>query len=197
MNKPHCQPLQDSTAITDTGSSLYDWLQSKAKQYQLKYLLAHADDGVIWGLFDNAKLTIANQVFTEFSFPPLRLSTLQQCRIFGQQGEVLLWKDGEKCKARFIEDLTAEKIEERQILWGTHGKKQNNFTLLWDGSQGLKHAVPFTDIDLNGERLVKPVRLIVHHYIDYNEDGLASIYLSRLVDLTTKEKDDDGNNAKN
>ena len=64
MNKPHCQPLQDSITITDTGSSLYDWLQSKAKQYQLKYLLAHADDGVIWGLFDNAKLTIANQVFT-------------------------------------------------------------------------------------------------------------------------------------
>jgi len=31
--------------------------------------------------------------------------------------------------------------------------------------------------------LVDPVRLLVHHYIDYNDCGVARIYLSRLVDL--------------
>lgn len=187
MCKSHCQ-LEDAEKIID-NESLYSWLQSKAKEYKLKYLLAHADDGVIWGRFDDEKLTIANEVFTkpDCDFPPLRLSTLQQSRIFGQQGEVLLWKHGEKWKGRFIGNSQEDIISERQILWGTHGKKRGNFTLLWDGSQGLKHAVPFTEIILNNDKLAKPVRLVVHHYITYGEDDLARIYRSRLVDLTTQE----------
>ena len=161
-------------------NDLKKWLAG----FQLTYLLAHADDGVIWGRFDDGKLTIANQVFTKHDFPKLRLLTLQQCRIFGYQGEVLLWKYGENWQWRFIDDSGKDKIEERQILWGTHGKKQGNFTLLWDGSQGLRHAVPFTDVELKDDRLVNPVRLIVHHYIDYDDNsGVARICLSRLVDL--------------
>ncbi|MEG3923761.1 MULTISPECIES: type III-D CRISPR-associated protein Csx19 [unclassified Microcoleus] len=172
---------------------LCSWLEEQAKSYQLPYLLGHAEDGVIWGRFDNGKLTTAEQIFhkPEFKvdFPQLRLLTLQQCRIFGQNGELLLWQISEKkFRWRFIGNLEEDKIPESQILWGTHGEKQGNFTLLWDGSQGLKHAVPFTDIELKGDRLVKPVRLLVHHYIKYDEEtGLARIYLSRLVYLTTKE----------
>ena len=61
------------------------------------------------------------------------------------------------------------------------------FTLLRDGFQGLKHAVPLTkgiQID-NNEKLASTIRLVVHHYIDYNDDGLARINLSRLVKLIT------------
>ncbi len=175
---------------------LCEWLKSQAPSVsdQTPYLLAHAEDGVIWGRFDDGKLTTANKVFRkpEFDFPELRLQTLQQCRIFGREGEVLLWKYGERWKWRFIEKLADEKIEERQILWGTHGQRRDNFTLLWDGSQGLKHAVPLMNIvTVSDCKLDKPVRLIVHHYINYDQDGLARIYLSRLVDLTTQEKDND------
>lgn len=172
---------------------LYKWLESQAPSVseQIPYLLAHAEDGVIWGRFDDGKLTIANKVFTESNFPNLRLCTLQQCRIFGKQGEVLLWKCGEKWKWRSLGDLAEDKIEERQILWGTHGEIRDNFTLLWDGSQGLKHAVPLRIVIGGDRKLDKPVRLVVNHYIHYNEDGFARIYLSRLVDLTTKEKDND------
>ena len=94
-------------------NDLKKWLAG----FQLTYLLAHADDGVIWGRFDDGKLTIANQVFTKHDFPKLRLLTLQQCRIFGYQGEVLLWKYGENWQWRFIDDSGKDKIEERQILW--------------------------------------------------------------------------------
>ncbi|MBE9120862.1 TIGR03984 family CRISPR-associated protein [Tychonema sp. LEGE 07199] len=174
---------------------LRSWLESKASSVsaQTSYLLAHAEDGIIWGRFDSKKLTTAEKIFhkrDQVDLPELRLLTLQQCRIFGRDGEILLWRISEtKFKWRFIGNPEEDKIPESQILWGTHGEKQRNFTLLWDGSQGLKHAVPFTDIELEGDRLVKPVRLLVHHYIKYEEEtGLARIYRSRLVDLTTKQE---------
>lgn len=183
---------------------LRSWLESQAASVskQTPYLLAHAEDGVIWGRFDTGNLITAEKIFNKADFkinlPELRLLTLQQCRIFGQNGEVLIWQISEKkFQWRFLGNPTEDKIPESQILWGTHGIKRDNFTLLWDGSQGLKHAVPFTDIELNGDlakprlrdRLVKPVRLLVHHYIKYEEEtGLARIYRSRLVDLTTKEE---------
>ena len=173
---------------------LRSWLESQAPSVstQTPYLLAHAEDGVIWGRFDQGKLIIANEVFTESNFPRLRLCTLQQCRIFGREGEVLLWKYGEKWKWRPIGNPEEDKISERQILWGTHGEKRGNFTLLWDGSQGLKHAVPLSIITGSDGQLDKRVRLLVYHYINYNnEDGLARIYRSRLVDLTTKEEEND------
>lgn len=171
------------------NDELHSWLEYKASSVseQTSYLLAHADDGVIWGRFDNGKLTIANEVFTESNFPTLRLSTLQQCRIFGQQGEVLLWKYWENWKWRFVGNLEEDQIIEPQILWGTHGERRGNFTLLRDGSQGLKHAVPLSLVTVGDRKLDKPVRLVVHHYINYDDSGVARIYLSRLVNLTTQE----------
>ncbi len=175
---------------------LRSWLESQAPSVcaQTSYLLAHGQVGIIWGRFDNQKLTTAEKIFHKRDFkvdlPKLRLLTLQQGRIFGRNGEILLWRISEtKFKWRFIGNPNEDKIPESQILWGTNGLKRDNFTLLWDGSQGLKHAVPFTEIELNGDRLVKPVRLLVHHYIKYQQEtGLARIYLSRIVDLTTKQE---------
>lgn len=192
--------MSEEIVFKDDGD-LSNWLELQAPSVsaEIPYILAHADDGVIWGRFDNGKLITANEVFIkpDFDFPQLRLSTLQQCRVFGKKGQVLLWKyNGEKWKWHFIEDLADEKIEERQILWGTHGERRGKFTLLWDGSQGLKHAVPLSIITGGDRKLDKPVRLVVYHYIKYNEDDLARIVLSRLVDLTTQEKDNEKNDTK-
>lgn len=186
--------------ITDFGKVQFgsnDALKKWLTDYHLTYLLAHADDGVIWGRFDNGKLTIANEVFTkpDFDFPPLRLSTLQQCRIFGENTEVMLWKMGQNWKARLINDQhlsDKDYIPEDQILWGTQqeGESKQDFTLVSDGSQGLKHGVPLINIPFSREKnnLHRPIRLQVRHYIDYDDSGVARIYLSRLVDLTTKEE---------
>lgn len=192
MNKPKCKHLEISDNV-----DLKAWIEEKAKELEkqakdnkFNYLLAHADDGIIWGKFQNGGLITADSIFPQF--PKLHPATLQQCRIFGNKSEVMIWKTDGGFKARLIQDDHLEKddyISESQILWGTHGEKhQEDFTLLWDGSQGLKHAVPFTDIELeeNG-KLKNKVRLIVHHYIDYDDSGVARIYLSRLVDLTNKE----------
>ncbi|MEG4282711.1 CRISPR-associated protein Csx19 [Microcoleus sp. A006_D1] len=191
MNKPDCQSIEDAQDIIDTPS-LYNWLQLKAKQYQLQYLLAHADDGVIWGeLRGNDKKLVTSG--DDDVFPKLakfRLCTLQQSRIFGKKAEVMLWKVGQNWKARLIKDEYLSKedyICEKQILWGTQreGESKQEFTLVSDGSQGLKYAVPLINIPFSQDKknLYHPIRLLVHHYIDYDDSGVARVYLSRLVDL--------------
>lgn len=203
MNRKSYQQLsqelcQQVSTETLTDKSLKDWLKLQAitKNYQLPYLLAHAEDGVIWGSFDidSGTLKTSNEAFPECKFPELRLLTLQQCRIFGEGGEVFLWKSNGEWHSRLIlqnkvsELILNEQIAlipEAQILWGTQGKTNGNFTLLSDGSQGLKHAVPITGITFSQDKkkLYRPVRLELHHYFCYDQDGLARIFLSRLVSL--------------
>lgn len=175
--------------VNQVKSDLKGWLENQAKEHDLKYLLAHAEDGVIWGHFreQNYQLVTSgdNDVFPQLT--TLRLCTLQQCRIFGKNTEVMLWKVGQDdWKARSIEDKHLSKedyIPEDQILWGTKAEKESNgFTLVADGSQGLRHAVPLINITFKGKDS-RPLRLKVRHYIDYDESGVARIYLSRLVDL--------------
>lgn len=194
-----CKLCEPSIEISFANNgNLTSWIQEQA-QSQQSYLLAHADDGVIWGHFKQGKLTTSNCVLPQQS-PPLRLATLQQCRVFGAEGEVLLWRVGDRWRWRFIgnpkieipkveEVEKVEKVEvikEPQLLWGTHGQecKDEGFTILEDGSQGLRHAVPLTGIEFDKDKKSRPVRLLVHHYITYDNDGLARISLSRLVDLT-------------
>jgi len=194
MNKLNCNTLCQpvlTNAITD-DVTLQTWLIEQASKYRLQYLLAYATDGVIWGYFNDGKLSIAHGTFPQF--PKLCLSTLQQCRIFGIDGEVLLWRTKQEWKARLIYDSPnktqqLETITEDQVLWGTQGKVKDGFTLLSDGQQGLCHAVPLTGIQFDTQKkLRRPVRLKVRHYIEYDNDGLARIGLSRLVDLFAETK---------
>ncbi|HBE19304.1 MAG TPA: TIGR03984 family CRISPR-associated protein [Cyanobacteria bacterium UBA11149] len=182
MNKPVCKSLSVED-VADRTPKL--WLNKQAKEHGLKYLLAHAEDGVIWGHFKDGELVTSGDVFSQCA--KLRSHTLQQCRIFGENSEVMLWKVGQNWKARSIEDGHLSKddyIPEDQILWGTQseGQPKQDFTLVSDGSQGLKHAVPLTGMTFKGKDS-RPLRLQVRHYIDYDESGVARIYLSRLVNL--------------
>lgn len=184
MNKPKCQTVE-----VPVNFNLQNWLQKQASKYNLKYLLAHAEDGVIWGKFKDGNLITADSVFSEF--PKLRRSTLQQCRAFGETSEVMLWQTNEGFKARLIQDeKDTELIPENHILWGTQADKIcGDFTLVSDGSQGLRHAVPLTNIKFDeNQKLYRPLRLSVHHYIDYDDSGVARIDLSRLVNLTIFEE---------
>jgi CRISPR-associated protein (TIGR03984 family) len=177
------QVLQTATTISHI-QDLQDWLSEKAQVHKLKFLLAHADDGVIWGHFNEVGLTTADQFFPHL--PQLRLSTLQQCRIFGQSGEVLLWRSDDKWKYRFIGAPSPNYFDELQMLWGTHAEGvAGGFTLVADGSEGLRHAVPLTNIPFSQDRTnrVRSLRLLVRHYIDYDCNGIAHIHLSRLVDV--------------
>lgn len=168
---------------SDFTTSPADWMVAQAQQLSLRYLLAHADDGVIWGRIDN------NGLHTSYGIapasPPLRASTLQQARLFGPAGELLLWRDDNGWSARFVADIPGnddDVIDEDQILWGnTVEATKDSFTLVREGSQGMHHAVP---VVVTAEQLKHhQLRLCVRHYITENEDGEASITLSRLVNL--------------
>src|SRR5512139_3925873 len=101
MKENLCMPLP--VGVLSHDQDLFEWLNAHAQTYNLKYLLAHADDGIIWGHFRQGNLNISNCVLPQS--PLLRLATLQQCRVFSQAGEVMLWRFGGEWKARFIGDL--------------------------------------------------------------------------------------------
>ncbi|HEY9803121.1 MAG TPA: CRISPR-associated protein Csx19 [Leptolyngbyaceae cyanobacterium] len=196
MNKPDCKPLDDIQEISDT-INLRKWLKAKVQssEYNLKYLLAHAEDGVIWGNFDSQgnliTATEPENLFPEYQLPVFRYETLQQCRVFGDNTEIMFWRTDDGLRAIAIKDnQNTEYITEKHILWGTQAEQvKDNFTLVSDGSQGLRHAVPLTGIEFNpNQTLHRPLHLEVRNYIDDDETtGLARIYLSRLVSLKSRK----------
>lgn len=59
------------------------------------WLLAHCDDGVIWGIVekDALRLPLAFSIRSDISLPRPRAMTIQQLRIFGGRGELLIWRN--------------------------------------------------------------------------------------------------------
>lgn len=176
-------------------ATLQAWLLEQADTYHLTILLAHADDGVIWGEVRGDKLALSGCVFPAVS-PRLRAKTLQQARLFGPDAELLLWRDGDGAwRARVIRDETAVsddqwRFDESQIQWGDHQEdEQGGFTLVADGQQGLRHAVPLPGIKAFDKPEDKypdrwhPLRLDVRHYLAREDDGALSIVQSRLIGL--------------
>ncbi len=197
MMKPQkCTANTDNKIdVTTIIENLNQWLIEHSEKCQ--YLLAHADDGVIWGRFDKKDgktiLVTSHEAFSN-QLPALNISTLQQCRIFGPKAETMVWRDDAGWHARNITDKQSDDeqaLDEEQMLWGTGGETSDNgFTLTHDGSEGLQHAVPIVipTEKFNPRKMVRPLRLTVRHYITYDEYGMARIYLSRLVDITCKEQ---------
>jgi CRISPR-associated protein (TIGR03984 family) len=161
------------------------WFQEQTSVGDGAWFLAHADDGVIWGQVREGQLFASDSVFPQIS-PPLRVTTVQQARLFGQSAEVRVWREGDSFKACRLQDLQdeeAEAFDETHILWGTYAEaRDQGFTLVADGRQGLRHAVPLEVADTAFGRN-RPLRLVVRHYLTYDGDGQVRIALSRLVAL--------------
>lgn len=94
------------------------------------------------------------------------------------------------------EIVFTEYMDEEQILWGTEATKlDNNFTLMSDGVQGLRHVVPIAvDLPKPVPTNQRPLRLRIRHYIGGDKHG--RIVASRLCDLrsvTSKEQANEQN----
>jgi len=181
MNEqPSIQDIAIPGSFTENPTSV---LAEFAGRYRLRWLLAHADDGVIWGQVRDDGLHLSSAVFPSVS-PPLRAETLQQARLFGPEAELLLWKNETGWQARIIQDASGENGEyydETHLLWGTDvEERQDGFALLREGREGLRHAPPLP------ENVPPPVHLRVRHYVKYDSDGQAYIAYSRLVALETQ-----------
>lgn len=155
--------------------------KEKVESNLFQYLLAHADDGVVWGKVENGELALSSEAYPDVS-PKLRVETLRELRLFGKKAEWFLWRVEDGWRARLVADGQGEELyafKESYILWGTDavGKAQKPFTLVTEADTGIRHAPPLA---FKGRH---SLRLVMHHYLGYDEHNAAYIKLSRLVDL--------------
>lgn len=177
------QGIATSVSVEPEAVDPVAWLYKQVRSAeQGTLLLAHADDGVIWGKVVNGTLITKPQ--------ELNVVTLQQARLFSENGEYFVWRGGDgKFHARIITDRKAEKKEdnkdeyfdEDQVLWGDHAEPDGDgFTKMSDGAQGLVHHVPINVTKATSD--VRPLRLTVRHYLK-DENGFVYVAFSRLVAL--------------
>ena len=150
-------------------------IESYAANGNFSYLLAHADDGVTWGKVSDKVLA---------THTPLNPDTLQQARLFGEKAEVYLWRDEAGWHGRLLNEGDGEEkpvYDEAMILWGTNVEKtENGFTLLIEGEQGIRHALPSEVIKEKFES--HSLKLLTRHYLDFDDEtGAAYVAVSRLV----------------
>lgn len=162
----------------------------------LKWALAHCDDGVTWGRFDTATKVwrLGNQVVPEIS-PPIRQRSLQELRLFGDAGEVLIWRTDEGLSGRFLKDSNAASdsggrsdplrpSDDSRILRGTSviASCEDAFTHVRDQA-GAEQVLPLV---VTTEQLRRGLaRLVLRHYYAADaETGTVRIAATRLVRLT-------------
>lgn len=174
--------------VVDTTMPLHTWLaaQTSAHDIQLRWLLAHGDSGVVWGeqRGDELALSVSSLV--------MNWNTLHQARLFGEEGELLVWQGPQGWQARLIHDGSghaSEWIDERQMLWGNRPADSTNsnpgFTAITEGSQGITHAPPIGNTTPTDRQRAC---LLVRHYLSEDDAGVARISGSRVVRLRSGER---------
>lgn len=174
----------------EVAPDLNAFLAEQAERHGLTTLFAIADDGVIWGRYEAGGFVTSHEATAEHPArrvcPPLRALTLQEARLFGPQGECYCWRTAQGFQARTLLDqggdiaLWRRAFDEAHLLWGTLAEPlEHGFTLLTEGANGLRHAVPRA-FSLPDRTQPGAVRLRVRHYLDPTSARVAT---SRLLDL--------------
>lgn len=151
-------------------------------------LLLHADDGVIWGQLVEGKLTLSCEAFPEVDVS-LRARTVQQLRLFGAAGELLIWHTDAGFQGRVVTAAVDTVVgaenchEQAYLLWGENIEEKDGFTLLQEGARGLLHAPPGSG---------QSASINVRHYIEYDPAGQAYVALSRMVSLNWADQAEGG-----
>lgn len=185
------QQIQCKQETLDTTTFQADpagWFVQQPSVGPKAWLLAYADDGVIWGKLVDGRLRLSSDDFGDV-FPPLRAMTLMEARLFGEQSEVRIWRCNEGFRACRLADVDAQEtmaFDESYRLWGTDFvTAKNDFTLVADGEQGIRQALPLT-VQKNVFHRGAPYRPMCLHtrrYLDYDEHGQVFVVASRLVAL--------------
>ena len=197
----------------ERAQNVIKWLSGEGEQPtcitpDYAYLLAHCDDGIIWGYFDEDKqLHVSSGLFGDRS--PHLLSdgnNLKQLRLFGSKREILIWKTSNELIGRTITDNDKylkylEPRPEKRIVLGNRLAKvpdnvknpDNGFSLLSNPARRY-HIAPIlcSESDFMDEenRPTWPLRLELKHYFEQDkETGTIRIFLSRLVRLYNSAKE--------
>lgn len=192
------------TAINQMGcKQIVAWLvgQRPAPDFlrsRLTWAIAHSDDGVRWGRLDDqtAHWRFGHGATTDAS-PAIRAEALQELRVFGDDGEVLMWRSAEGLRGRSLEDSKPgggprdetdplRTSDEFRILRGDRicGGAGVGFTWVTD-AKGAEQILPITVDDAQLRK--RSARLHVRHYWAQDaENGTVRIAATRLVNLTTE-----------
>jgi CRISPR-associated protein (TIGR03984 family) len=184
--------------LTD-DRQLQDWIDRQMQDGR-NFLLAHCDDGVIWGRRTADGLLTSHQIAPSIS-PRLRLTTLQQLFVFGEDettqnwcGEARLWRGERSWEESLVtKNPTTDYLDEDQVLWGTEVIPLNNsqgFTRVREKQQqGMEQIVPITVTPQQLEQ--RRLKFRVRHFIERDrETGEARIYLSRLITVFVSTEDE-------
>jgi CRISPR-associated protein (TIGR03984 family) len=200
--KDHHYSVKPVVVDTEFVRGPASWLVGQAIAHGLTTLLAHADDGVIWGQAVGEQLVLSGHAFPDVS-PLLRAVTLQQARLFGERAELLVWRDGNGAwRARLLDDEGMEKsgwcFDETQLQWGDRQEgEKDSFTLVCEGQEGLRHAVPLPAAGIPFDPPSRkrdrwhPLRLGVRHYLERDEDGMLVVTQGRLTRLWAEGRKED------
>ena len=175
--------------VNGTGSAI-------AEAANTDWLLAHCNDGVVWGRWDvqQNRWRLSTVQFPKYGrvSPLLAEENLQQLRVFGSEREVLVWRTEGGFTGRVLIEGSGtvrqelQPKEEKHILVGDRllAGPVDGFSLVGD-ARGSRHAVPLLCEEKDfkdGNRTRWPLRLTVRHYFTQNEDtGVVQIAASRLV----------------
>jgi CRISPR-associated protein (TIGR03984 family) len=173
-------PVEIKRIDLKPGHNVVEWLSNQAQEHELTHLLAFADDGIVWGRLANSRWVTAREIFSAVEEVQAQLTphTLQKAHLFNLSIELRLWKQGPEWYYAWFTDASGQDmIEERYLLWGTCETPGELFSLMSEGEQGLLHAPP---VNL---AMGRRAALVIHHSLDYDQEGQAFIAHSRLVNL--------------
>lgn len=196
VNSAPYAPAAFSEFAKDVATWLVQQAAGLASAAQPVFLVIHADDGVIWGRIQNGVLSYPKpSAWT----PPLRAVTVQQCRLFGDLGELFIWREAEKVwRGRRLVDIPGvayEVITERPYLVGDRiydSERDSSdsrltswpqgFTPIIEIATGMRQIVPCAVSVNNAGEIIQGQRprLTVLHYLHEDEDGQSLIKCSRL-----------------
>lgn len=182
----------DALASEACGGLLAWALGEPAPQHEdeLRWLLAHGDDGITWGFRDvGGTWQLASTRFPEIA-PAIAAETLSTLRLFGPTQEVLMWRTDGTLEGRRVtdggdvaEDWLRPKSEQRVVLGDRLLERRDGFARVGSPT-GAELVVPLDlpDDCFRGGRW--PLRLEVRHYFQALADsGAVRIAMTRLVDM--------------
>jgi CRISPR-associated protein (TIGR03984 family) len=195
-------------SIPDHFADEGKWLVTCATDHlgaaNVSYALIHLDDGVLWGRVEGDKLIVPSQ--GDWT-PKLRSVTAQQCRLFGDKGELFIWRESEsRWRGRIVieEDENYDPIIEPQILNGNRVYRNeteqerrvwatvpDGFTPIIEIETGMRQIVPIA-ISERDFQANKRACLTAYHYLAPDDDGQAKFFCSRLKSIETRRLDRDG-----
>jgi len=164
--KTRAHDLAVSPLLVDRQLSVSEWTVANWLA-DAAFLLAHAMDGVVWGVIQKRQLRTA-ETRSGNPWPPLRWTTLLDLRIFDANAEIRLWRTG-------TGELRAVRVTETE---GTRFYASLDRTYLLLGTNDPEHRADGFDVRRSSRGEVHAVpggaaKLRVRHsYVRDQESGL-------------------------